>query len=216
MRAAIFAALLFGASAPAISAQTPETTPPGSGAPAPAVERPDPARIAAAGRLIDLMMPPGSMRELMGDLMPTMDTILAMTAERLGIDTQGMSSEQRARAVERLGAQSDRHFRERLQITLDVSVRVTSEILAELEPDMRRVLVTLMARQFDQAELGEMIAFFDTPTGRKYARMAFTMGRDPAWQEVLTLMVPRMTEADTRIQAAVRDATAHLDPLPQI
>lgn len=214
MRTGILAALLLSLPVPAVAAQAPATQSPRSSAPTPEV--PDAARIAAAGRLIDLMMPPGSMRELMSDWMPTMDTLLALTAERLGIDTEGMSREQRARAVETLGAQSDRHFRERLQITLDVTVRVTAEIMAEMEPDMRRVMVTLMARQFDQAELGEMTTFFNTPTGRKYARMAFTMGRDPAWQEVLTLMVPRMTEAETRIQAAVREATAHLDPLPQI
>jgi hypothetical protein len=76
-------------------------------------------------------------------------------------------------------------------------------------------MTTLFARQFSEAELDEMTAFFTTPTGRKYARLSFTMGQDPAWQEVLTLMTPRMVAAGARIEAAVRDATAHLDPQPQ-
>ena len=224
MRRAIIAALLLGQSASVLAAPPPQAGPPPAAPPqsapprsgAPTIEIPDAARLAAAGRLVDLMMPPGSMREMMAEWMPTMDTILALTADRLGIDTEGMSREQRARAVETLGTQNDRHFRERLQITLDVTQRVTGEVLAEIEPDMRRIMVTLMARRFDQAEIGEMTAFFTTPTGRKYARMAFTMGQDPAWQEVLTLMTPRMVAAATRIEAAVRDATAHLDPPPHI
>jgi hypothetical protein len=214
MRRAMLAALLLGLPVPAIAAQAPAAQSPRASAPAPEV--PDAARLAAAGRLVDLMMPRGSMREIMSDWMPNIDTLLAMTAERLGIDTEGMSREQRARAVETLGAQSDRHFRERMRITLDVTLRVTGEVLAEIEPDMRRIMVTLIARRFDQAELGEMMAFFTTPTGRKYARMAFTMSQDPAWQEVFTLMTPRMTAAAARIEAAVRDATAHLDPPPHI
>lgn len=214
MRLVLFATLLLGVGAPALAAQTPVAAPPRSGAAA--VEMPDAARLAAAARLVDLMMPPGAMRDLMADWMPNLDTILAVTAERFGIATDGMSREQRARAVEERGAREDRHFRERMQITLDVTARVAGEVLAEMEPDMRRIMVTLMARQFDQAELGEMTAFFSTPTGRKYARMALTMTQDPAWQEVLTLMAPRMASAATRIEEAVRDATAHLDPPPHI
>lgn len=214
MRLILFAALLLGVGAPALAAQTPAPAPPRSGASP--VEMPDAARLAAAARLVDLMMPPGAMRDLMADWMPNLDTILAVTAERLGIATDGMSREQRARAVEERAVREDRHFRERMQITLDVTTRVAREVLAELEPDMRRIMVTMMARQFDQAELGEMTAFFSTPTGRKYARMALTMAQDPAWQEVLALMAPRMAAAATRIEEAVRDATAHLDPPPHI
>ncbi|HVQ09881.1 MAG TPA: DUF2059 domain-containing protein [Allosphingosinicella sp.] len=215
MRPAILAALLLGLPLPAIASQAPPPAQsPRSSAPAPGI--PDPARLAAAARVVDLMMPPGSMRQLMSDFVPDMDMVLAQTAAQLGIDTQGMSPEERARAVEARGAQRDRHFRERLRITMDVSQRVMTDIMAELEPDMRRIMVTMMARQFDRAELGELLAFMTTPTGGKYARLALTMGRDPAWQEMMTLMIPRMAGAATRVEAAVRDATAHLDPPPRI
>jgi hypothetical protein len=215
MRPAILATLLLSLPLPAIAAQAPPPAQsPRSSAPAP--EAPDPARLAVAGRLVDLMMPPGSMREVMSDLVPDMDMIMTQTAAQLGIDTAGMSAEERARAVEARGGQRDRHFRERLRITMEVSQRIMADIVAELEPDMRRIMVTMMARHFDRAELGELLAFITTPTGGKYARMALTMGRDPAWQEMMTLMIPRMAGAAARVEAAVRDATAHLDPPPRI
>jgi hypothetical protein len=177
--------------------------------------RPDPARIAAAERLVTLMVPPGFMREAMPDLLPDNDTILAVLASQLGIDTANMTREQRVHAVEEQGTLRDRHFRERFDIMMDVSRRTALELLDELEPDMRRVMVTLFARQFSVAEMTELTVFFETPTGRRYARLAMSMGNDPAWQEMMTMMAPRMLEAQQRIDAAVRDATAHLDPVPQ-
>ncbi|HEV7658719.1 MAG TPA: DUF2059 domain-containing protein [Allosphingosinicella sp.] len=214
MRHAIFLGFALGLAPPALAAQAPATQPPPASAPAP--EAPDAARLVAAGRLVDLMMPPGSMRDVMSDFMPDLDMILAQTAESLGIDTEGMSTAERARAVEARGVQRDRHFRERMRITLEVSRRVMSDVMAEMEPDMRRIMVTMMARHFDQAELGELLTFITTPTGRKYAQMSLNMGRDPAWQEMMTLMLPRITAATARVADEVRAATAHLDPPPRI
>ena len=213
MRLAL-AAMLLLAAAPALAAQPP--APPPAQPPAPSITRPDAARLAAAGRLIDLTMPRGTVREVMSDWMPNLDTVLALTAERFGIDTTGMDREQRARAVEEAGARSDRHFRERLAITLDVSRRVAGEILGEMEPEMRAVMVTMMARQFSVAEIEEMLDFFGTPTGQRYSRMAITMTQDPAWQEMIAVMAPRMLGMTARIEEAVRVGTAHLDPAPRI
>jgi hypothetical protein len=216
MRLAI-AAMLLLAAPPALADQPPAAPPvQPEQPPAPSISRPDAARLAAAGRLIDLIMPRGTMQEVMSDLVPSLDTVLALTAERFGIDTTGMDREQRARAVEEFGARSDRHFRERLAITLDVSRRVAAEILVEMEPEMRSVMVTMTARQFSVAEIGEMLAFFSTPTGWRYARMTITMTQDPAWQEMLTLVAPRMLGMAARIEEAVRAGTAHLDPAPRI
>lgn len=162
-----------------------------------------------------ITMPDGFVRETMSELMPNADTILAAFAERLGIDTADMTREQRIRAVEERGGMQDRHFRERLDIALSVTTRVTGELLQELEPQMRGVMVTLVARQFSVEEIGEMTSFFATPAGQRWVRMSMTIGHDPAYQEILVLMAPRMLEAQQRIDAAVREATAHLDPVPQ-
>jgi hypothetical protein len=214
MRRAIFLGVALGLAPPALAAQAPATQPPPASAPA--LDVLDAARIPAAERLVDLMMPPGSMREVVSDFMPDLDTLLAQTAESFGIDTEGMSTEERARAVEARGVERDPQFRERMRITLEVYRRVMNDVIAEMEPDMRRIMVTMMARHFDQAELGDLTAFITTPTGRKYAQMSLTMGRDPAWQEMMALMMPRMTAAVTRVADEVRAATAHLDPPPRI
>jgi hypothetical protein len=190
-----------------VPAPSPPATPP--------VERPDAARLAAASRLMTLMVPPGFMAEAMPELLPDNDTILALVATEMGIETGGMSREQRARAVEEQGVRRDRNFRERFRIMMDVTRRTATALIAEMEPDMRRVMATLYARQFSVAEMDEMYAFFSTPTGRRYARVALSLSRDPAWQEMFALMAPRMMEAQRQIQAAVSAATAHLDPVPQ-
>lgn len=213
MRRPMFTALLLGLSAPAWAAQPAAAPPPVA---PPSAETPDPARLAAAGRLVDMMLPPGSMGQIMSDLMPDLDMIMSLTAEQVGVDTTGMSAEQRARAVEELGSRRDPHFRERMRLGMEAMQRVMGEIFTEMEPDFRRVMVTMFARRFTAPELGEMIAFFGTGTGRRYAEMAFTMGHDPAWMEMMTLLTSRMAAVAPRIEQAVRAATAHLDPPPRI
>lgn len=200
---------------PASTTAPPVPTPPQAAAPAEtAPTRPDAARLAAAQRLIEILMPPGSMRGFMDDFMPDDDTMLALVAERLGIDTANMTREQRVRAVEERGVREDRQFRERFRLMMEVTRRVTSEVMAELEPEIRGVMVTLLARQFSAAEFVELEAFFRTPVGERYARSSLTMMRDPAWQEFYTLMAPRFTEMQRRLQTEMNAATAHLDPVP--
>ena len=118
MRRTAIAALLMSLAAPALAdppaAPAPVPTPipapapvptPSPAAPAPAGPvRPDPARLAAAERLVATTMPPGFIRENLAEVMPNTDTILAAAfAEQFGIDTTDMSREQRIRAVEERG-----------------------------------------------------------------------------------------------------------------
>lgn len=224
MRRSVLIFALAALAAP-VAAQPPAVTPAPVPAPAPApaptpapptpIERPDAARFAAAQRLVAITMPHGFIRDTMAGIMPNADTILAALAERFGIETVNLSREQRVRAVEERGQTQDRHFRERLEIVLDVTTRMTGEVLDEMEPDLARVTATLIARQFSVEEIGQMANFFSTPIGQRWMRMSLTMSRDPAYQEVIALMAPRMIEAQRRIDAAVRDAVAHLDPTPQ-
>ena len=222
MRRIAFTTLLLSLAAPAFAEPpaapapaAPSPAPPAAAVQDPPPSRPDAARLAAAGEMVDLFMPAGSMREFMTEFMPDDDTILAMTAARLGIDTAGMTREQRARVVEERGASQDRHFPERFRIITEVMRRVTGDMMAEMEPQMRAIMVTLFARQFTAVELTELNAFFRTPAGAHYARSSMTMMRDPAWQEVYTLMTPRLLEMQQRLEREMTEATAHLDPVPQ-
>ncbi|HTU12539.1 MAG TPA: DUF2059 domain-containing protein [Allosphingosinicella sp.] len=213
MRALAFAALLAGLSGPALVAQPP-VAPPAPPRVAEGPTRPDAARLAAAGRLVDLLMPPGSMRAFMDGIMPNDETMLASVAERLGIDTTDMTHEQRVRAVEEQGLRADPQFRERFRIMMEVTRRVAGEVMTELEPEMRAVMTTLMARQFSVGDLGELESFFRTPAGRRYAQLSLTMMRDPAWQEFFALMTPRLAQMQQRLTTEMNAATAHLDPAP--
>ena len=217
MKAGFAALLLLGAVATpawAIQPAAPQAAPGPAPGPEPAPTRPDAARLAAAGRLVDLLMPPGTMRQIMADFLPNDETILAVMAERLGIDTANMTREQRVRAVEEMGASQDRNFRERFRIMSIVMRRVTGEVMAEMEPEMRSVMVTLLARQFSTGDFAELEAFFRTPVGQRYARSSLTMMRDPAWQEFFTLMAPRFSDMQRRLEQEMSEATAHLEPVP--
>ena len=211
-----FTSLMLALAAPSLAQPSgADPAPPAAAVPDREPSRPDQARLTAAGELVDLFMPPGSMREFMTGFMPDDDTILAMAAQQLGIEIAGMTREQQARAVEEQGASRDRHFSERFRIMSEVMRRVSAEAMAEMEPEMRAVMVTLLARQFTATELAEISAFFRTPVGSRYARTSMTMMRDPAWQEFYTLMTPRMLEMQQRMESELNAATAHLDPAPQ-
>ena len=91
-----------------------------------------------------------------------------------------------------------------------VTNRLVGELFDAMEPDLRRVMATLVARQFTVEELSEMTAFFATPVGQRWMRMSMTIGQDPAYQEVLLLMTPRITEMQRRLLTETNAATAHL------
>lgn len=221
MRRSGLTLLLLSLATPALAdppaAPAPAPAPaPATSVPVPAPTRPDAARVAAADRLVALVMPRGFMAEIMTEFLPNDDTILALLAERLGVDTTDMTREQRVRVVEERGTREDRHFRERLRIMLDVTRRVGAEIMTEMEPEMRAIMVTLIARQFSAEELDQLAGFFRTPLGQRYARSSLSMMQDPAWQEFYTTMAPRMIEMQRRLENETNAATAHLDAPPTL
>ena len=62
-----------------------------------------------------------------------------------------------------------------MRITNQVMGEVMGEAMSAAEPEMRSVFARYFARRFTLPELDEMVAFFATATGRKYADVALTM-----------------------------------------
>jgi hypothetical protein len=190
MRRAIFTALALGLAAPALIAQSP--APP---APAPAAA-PDPARLAAAERLVGLIMPADLLRRMAGQPIPGIDAVAQTPPEAYGLP-------------------ADPHFAERMRIQTRVTNEVMIEIMAEWEPETRRMFASFFARQFTLAEIEEMTVFFSTPVGRRYAEVSLTLTEDPVVMEGMRAMVPRFAEMSGRIDERVRAATAHLPAPPE-
>jgi hypothetical protein len=207
MRCAIFTALSIGLAAPALAQQPPA---------APAAAAADPARLAAAERLVTLVMPAEAMQRMLSQGIPGMAAaVMDMSAEDLGMPaTPGLSEADRHRSLTELASTRDPHFRERMQISMRVSTEVMAEMMREIEPAMVRAYASYFARRFTLAELNELIGVFSTPTARKYTEAMFGMAEDPAFTEVMRSMMPQMMEAGARLEERTRAATAHLPPPP--
>lgn len=201
MRGIILAAFVLGFATPPLAAQAPAPA-----APVPQAEAAvDPARLAAAERMIETMMPPGMLQRAFAQTMFPIDSIMSMDAAALGLPG--------APADASLGetiAAADPHFQERMRIESEIMREAMAGLVGEMEPDMRRIFARFFARRFDLAELEEMTRFFATPTGRKYVETSFNMMSDPAMTELVGVMAPRMVEAFPRIEERIRAATAHL------
>ncbi|MEA3014226.1 MAG: hypothetical protein QOD42_2771 [Sphingomonadales bacterium] len=211
MRRVLFAGLALGLAAPALAAQ-----PPAAGPSSPATAAaPDPGRLAAAERLVALIMPEDAVRRMLSEGLPGMDMAMDMSPEEIGLSAEmGASEADRGRSLAELGSARDPHFRERMQIMRRVSGEVMGEMMGEMQPLIARACAAYFARRLTLAELDELVGLFSTPAGRKFSEAWLGMAQDRAFAETLREMVPRLVQMGARIDERVRAATAHLPPPP--
>lgn len=206
----MLAALALGLAAPSAFAQSPASpaTPPPPAQPA--AEAPEPARLAAAQRMVDAMMPPGMFRRAMSGIFGGADSIFDMNMGMFGAE-----GEEAGTTLGEASSEGDPHFRERMRITNEVSAQAMNEMMIELEPEFRTAFVRYYALRFTVNELDELAAFFTTPTGRKYSEISSSMTGDPAFmQGLMVTLMPRIVESSAGIEERIRAATAHLPPPP--
>lgn len=188
MRRTFFAVFLLSLAAPALLAQSSAPQ-----APAPA---PDPVRLAAAERLVDLLMPGNLLQRIARQGYPGTELLPQGPPEEFGLPP-------------------DPHFAERTRIQARITGEVMVETVTALEPEMRRLFASFFARHFSLAEIEDLTRFFSTPVGRRYAEVSLTLTEDPLVIEGMRAMMPRFAEMSGRIDERVRAATAHLPPAPQ-
>ncbi len=139
---------------------------------------------------------------------------MAMRPAELGVPAEAGIAADDGRTFAELTAERDPHFQERMRITNEIAGEVVGETMSAAEPELRSVFARYFARRFTLPELDEMVAFFSTATGRKYADVALTMTQDPAFVELMTAMVPRFMQMGAGVEERIRAATAHLPPAP--
>ena len=199
----LFGALALAAAGPALAIQ------PGGTAATPPAAAPDPARLAAAERLVDLVLPAGSPMNI---LLGSGPSAYSMMDVRIG-DLGFMSAEDRALGPDMtygdFMSRTDPHFRERTRIMREVTDRMVREVLPNLEVDFRRAVAAMYA-PLHHRRVGEMLVFFATPTGRKYAAQNLTILTDPAIAQVIMSVMPAVQRASPSLDERVRAATAHI------
>ncbi|HYD11418.1 MAG TPA: DUF2059 domain-containing protein [Allosphingosinicella sp.] len=209
------ACLLLGLAPDALAAQpAPPAPAPAAAPPAPA-RAIDPARLAAAERLVALVAPPEVMQRMLGMPFGAMEVAMDMTPDQLGVgEMMGLGAEDRGRTIAELVATRDPHFRERVEIRNRVTQEVLVEVMRGAMPDVYRTMAEFYAANLTLEELNGAVAYYSTPGGRRFASAAVNIMQDPAFERLMTTLGPQFVQAMATIEERVRAASAHLPPDP--
>lgn len=175
------------------------------------------ARLPAATALIERIIPPGTMGELMDGMMGGIlgpltqfgsDDPASAVAEVLGMATfdLNLTPEQAEEAALLL----DPAWQERRRRQAEAMPAMMSQMMTAIEPAMKSAMAELYAIYFTEAELADIDAFFRTPSGAAYARKSFSMSADPRLAGAMMQAMPAMFEQVGAMEAQMAAATADL------
>lgn len=219
MKTAFFALLMVGAATPAVA----QSAAANSGGTASATAVADPARVAAAKAVVDKLWPAGTYRRIMeGTMSPMLDSMMeSMLGMKLSDMTAPMDKNGKAAkelgdvSLGQLAGSADPYFRERVKITMETMLKGMTPVLESIEPQMRTSLTNIYSRRFTVVQLGDMAAFFSTPSGAAYAEQSMLVFADPEIVKGMQSFIPEMLKAMPGIMKDVEAATAHLPPPPK-
>ena len=179
------------------------------------------ARVPLGQAMAGFMMPQGSFATAMNDTMQPMMTMITGTvtndprsrlAEISGVPAADLAALGDAGAQEALDI-FDPQFAARTRRTSDAMVTMIARLLDAVEPSYREAMARALAVRFDEGEMRELLAFFATPVGGKFAQQSFLVQYDPRMMGVLEAMgpafvtiMPEMLEEITAIEAELGTA----------
>lgn len=191
-------------SLPAVGQDAPTTTP------APV----DPARLAASQTAVAALVPDGVYVRMMRDQFPAM--MDAMMAQMMGMRPEQVGQAQsEGKTMGDVAREKDPAFDERMKIMTRVMSTEMGDIMGKMEPRVRSGLARAFARKFTVEQLGDMNAFFATPSGKAFASEYLLLFADPEMMKEMAAAVPEMIGAMPKIMEKVKEATAHLPPPPK-
>lgn len=177
------------------------------------------ARLPAARLVVDRMMPPGTMGEIMQSMFGgILDPLMKMglepsageVAKEVGLDegTLDLTEEQAREAAAILDpAWSERRQREFAAMKSGMAKAMTA-----MEPAMRDGMAQAYAVHFTATELADVATFFATPSGASYARKSYTLASDPRIMGAAMQAMPGMMESFAAMAKDMKAATADLPP----
>jgi len=175
------------------------------------------ARLPSARLVVDRVMPPGTMGEMMqsmfgGFLDPMMklgaEPSSSEVAKELGIEegTLDLTEEQAREAAAIL----DPVWTERRQREMGAMRIGMTAAMNAMEPGMRDGMAQAYAVHFTATELADVAAFFATPSGATYARKSYSLASDPRIMSAAMSALPEMMAGFAAMQAEMDAATADL------
>lgn len=164
------------ASAPASAAAQPQV--------ATAVQPDEPAKLAEAHAIINIMFPPATRQQMMDKMLSDLVAPMRQSMPIDGITDPGLKA----------------LFTEYLDNTLDAQ----RPLMARHLPAMADAMAVAYAHQFSLAQLKDIHAFAVTPSGSEYFSHVMTVVSDPAIAKVMTDMMADARETMKPAMAAFR------------
>lgn len=186
----------------------------------PAMATTDPVRVAAARPMVEKLFPVGTYKRMMGETMSKMmdgmmsgmmKMPIAQIAEMSGVPTDKLTALNQTSLGE-ISAIVDPHFRERTKLGMDAMMGAMANMMEGFEPNIRDALTRAYARKFDVGQLGEINAFFSTPTGNRFATEYMTMMMDPEIMGEMQALMPQLMKKMPDLVAQAKKATDSLPP----
>lgn len=180
----------------------------------------DPARAAAARPVVEKLFPVGTYRRMMGGTMSKMmDSMIGgmmkmpigQIARISGVPADKLTGMSEA-SLEEISAIVDPHFRERTKRGMDAMMGSMADLMDGFEPNVRNALTRAYARKFDVRQLGEINAFFATPTGDRFASDYMSMMMDPDIMREMQALMPEMMKKIPDMAEKAKHATESLPP----
>ena len=176
------------------------------------------SRMPAAKLVVDKIFPAGTYAKMMEESMkPMMDSIMGGMLELPAAELVKLSGvsyvqvdEMAEGTVGEAMAILDPAYAERSKRMSDVTVKLVTDVMNEIEPSYREGLTRAYAVRFPEAELTELNAFFSTPTGNNYASQSLLIYTDPQVMSAMSEMMPAMMEMMPKMIAAMGEASADL------
>jgi hypothetical protein len=171
----------------------------------------DPARLAAADKVVAKLIPQGIYLRMMRDAFPQM--MDGMIAQMSGLTAADLGEKDSSgKTLQQIAAENDPAFRERMTIMTRVMSEEMGKVMDRLEPRVRVALGKTFARRFTLQQLGDLDAFFATPSGAAFAKDYLMMFMDPEMMREMSASAPEMVRAMPAIMKRVEKETAHLPP----
>ena len=178
------------------------------------------ANIEAAQAVVDIVWPIGTYKRIVGPSMEsfvnqTLDSAMGVTVDQAaGLGGESVEGPEGQQSLGQAVRQADPYFDERMKISVRVFREEMAALLGEVEPQFQHGMVKAYAQRFTVPELQEMRAFFETPTGRKYAVESVTLMQDPEIMKAARAFQPMFLERYPALLKKIEAATAHLPPPP--
>jgi hypothetical protein len=160
------------------------------------------ALLPLATEMAGLIMPQGSFSEAVQvAVKPMMATLSGEVnsdprtrlAEISGVETEDLEALSDENAQEALDI-FDPHHAVRTERSLAMVVSLIGKLTTEIEPAYRTALAQSLATRFNEQEMRDLLTFFATPLGAKFAQQSFAVQMDPRMMGAMEAMGPAMVK----------------------